>query len=193
MTLDENDRKVNAEGADVSNWRTPPFNGWAFHNVREIIPTADIEAAPGRALVFPETPLSLSDRLDWGGAVGFFARSARLPQGRRDGSRWSCCARAASSTNSERTPHILMSSTKAIVGLIAGILRWNGDLNVDDLVSDYVPEIGKTGYQGAAIRQLLDMRTGVNLDAANRATTTLRFTATKSPHRIKLRRACTPF
>lgn len=70
MTLDENDRKVNAEGADVSNWRTPPFNGWAFHNVREIIPTADIEAAPGRALVFPETPLSLSDRLDWGGAVG---------------------------------------------------------------------------------------------------------------------------
>ena len=86
-----------------------------------------------------------------------------------------------------------MSSTKAIVGLIAGILRWNGDLNVDDLVSDYVPEIGKTGYQGAAIRQLLDMRTGVNLDAANRATTTLRFTATKSPHRIKLRRACTPF
>ena len=59
-----------------------------------------------------------------------------------------------------------MSSTKAIVGLIAGILQARGDLSVDSLVSDYVPEIGNTGYQGATIRQLLDMRAGVVLDEA---------------------------
>src|ERR687893_760033 len=29
-------------GATLANWRTPPANHWAFHHVRELIPTADI-------------------------------------------------------------------------------------------------------------------------------------------------------
>lgn len=57
-----------------------------------------------------------------------------------------------------------MSGTKAIVGLIAGILHRNGDLNLGSLVSDYVPEIGKTGYHDETIRQLLDMRASVTFD-----------------------------
>ena len=26
----------------LANWRTAPFNQWAFHHVRELLPTADI-------------------------------------------------------------------------------------------------------------------------------------------------------
>src|SRR5215470_9184945 len=26
----------------LANWRTAPFNRWAFHHVRELLPTADI-------------------------------------------------------------------------------------------------------------------------------------------------------
>jgi len=62
------------------------------------------------------------------------------------------------------TPHILMSATKSVTGLVTGILHHRGDLDVDALVSAYVPEIVKTAYQGATIRHLLDMRTGVVLD-----------------------------
>ena len=29
----------------LANWRTAPFNRWAFHHVRELIPSADIPSA----------------------------------------------------------------------------------------------------------------------------------------------------
>ena len=31
-----------AEQVTLANWRTSPFNQWAFHHVREIVPTASI-------------------------------------------------------------------------------------------------------------------------------------------------------
>ena len=30
----------------LANWRNPPFNRWAFHHVREIVPSADIANDP---------------------------------------------------------------------------------------------------------------------------------------------------
>ena len=30
----------------LANWRTSPFNRWAFHHVREILPTANIPHDP---------------------------------------------------------------------------------------------------------------------------------------------------
>ena len=30
----------------LANWRSAPFNRWAFHHVRELIPTADIPNDP---------------------------------------------------------------------------------------------------------------------------------------------------
>jgi hypothetical protein len=32
----------------LANWRTTPFNKWAFHHVREILPTADIANEPAK-------------------------------------------------------------------------------------------------------------------------------------------------
>src|SRR5579871_4577799 len=37
----------------LANWRTPPFNRWAFHHVREIVPSADIAHDPASALAAP--------------------------------------------------------------------------------------------------------------------------------------------
>jgi CubicO group peptidase (beta-lactamase class C family) len=54
-----------------------------------------------------------------------------------------------------------MSVTKSVVGCIAGILVEQGLLHPDDLASSYVPEIVGSGYDGATVRQLLNMRTGV--------------------------------
>jgi hypothetical protein len=31
-----------AQPATLANWRTPPFNRWAFQHVREIVPSAEI-------------------------------------------------------------------------------------------------------------------------------------------------------
>jgi CubicO group peptidase (beta-lactamase class C family) len=156
--------------ASLSNWRTAPFSRWAFHNVRSIIPVAEIATAPDVMLALPESPVALDAfalRLPNGSSLdldGFLKATATdgiviLHDGRivfefYDGG------------TTKQTPHILMSATKSIVGLIAGILHHSGDLDVDAAVSHYVPEVAATAYRGASIRNLLDMRTGVVLDEA---------------------------
>ena len=67
--------------------------------------------------------------------------------------------------NDAHSLHILMSSTKAVIGLLAGILHEEGTFNVNELVSNCVPEIASTGYRGATIRDLLGRRAGVIPDA----------------------------
>jgi hypothetical protein len=37
----------------LANWRTSPFNRWAFQHVREIVPSADIPHDPSNALPLP--------------------------------------------------------------------------------------------------------------------------------------------
>ncbi len=154
--------------ANLSNWRTAPFNRWAFHNIRSILPVAEIENAPGRTLAFAEAPIALDSfalRLPNGSSLdlaGFLKATAtdgivilhdsRIVYEFYDGG------------TSKDTPHILMSATKSIVGLIAGILLQRGELDVEAPVSRYVPEIAATAYRGATIRNLLDMRAGVVLD-----------------------------
>lgn len=60
-------------------------------------------------------------------------------------------------------PHILMSATKSVVGLLVGILQAAGEIDVDADVASVLPELATTAYGNATIRQLLDMRAGVVL------------------------------
>jgi CubicO group peptidase (beta-lactamase class C family) len=156
--------------ADLSNWRIAPFSRWAFHNTRSILPVADVESAPGSAWALPAKPVSFDDfslRRPKGGTLdldGFLKATATdglliLHDGRivfefYDGG------------TDRDTPHILMSATKSITGLMIGILSGRGELDVDAEVTRYVPEVAATAYRGATIRQLLDMRAGVVLDGA---------------------------
>ena len=59
------------------------------------------------------------------------------------------------------TPHILMSVSKSVLGLLTGILVSEGILDPDRQVTTVIPEVSETAYKGATIRHLLDMRTGV--------------------------------
>ncbi len=59
------------------------------------------------------------------------------------------------------TPHILMSVSKSLLGLLAGILINEGAFSPDQPVTTVLPELTGTAYNGATIRQLLDMRAGV--------------------------------
>jgi CubicO group peptidase (beta-lactamase class C family) len=62
------------------------------------------------------------------------------------------------------TPHILMSVSKSLLGIVAGILIDKGILYLDEPVTTLIPEVANTVYAGAAIRNLLDMRVGVHFD-----------------------------
>ena len=59
------------------------------------------------------------------------------------------------------TPHLLMSISKSVVGCVVGNLVERGLLSPAHLVTDHVPELEQSGYRGASLRDILDMRSGV--------------------------------
>jgi len=154
-------------GADLSNWRTAPHSGWAFHNVDRILPTAPIAHDPAYVSALPTAPRPLDGfHLDAGEGLDL---AGFLEVGASDALVVLLNGKLVFETYANGTtasiPHILMSATKSVMGLMVGILQARGDINVDHLVSDYVPDVADTGYRGATLRNLIDMRAGVRLNA----------------------------
>jgi len=61
-------------------------------------------------------------------------------------------------------PHLLMSVTKSVVGCVAAVLIGRGDLDPDREITSYLPELAGSGYAGATVRHVIDMRSGVAFD-----------------------------
>ena len=152
----------------LANWRTSPFNRWAFHHVREIVPSADIPNDPDTALPSPSAPIDFGElRIDGvgGQALSF---DAFLNQTSTDGvviaRRGQIVFERYANGMTAESPHILMSVSKSLLGLLAGILVARGDIEPDRPVTDVIPEVTATAYRGATIRHLLDMRAGIAFD-----------------------------
>jgi CubicO group peptidase (beta-lactamase class C family) len=150
----------------LASWQDPANVRWAFQHMRELIPTQPIPSDPARVRPLVSTP---------DGTV-LDAEVRRL-----DGSRatartvfedtWTDALLVVQDglVVEERygggmtpfTPHLLMSVTKSVVGCVAGNLALQGRLDPDAPVTHYVDEVRGSGYDGATVRDLLDMRTGV--------------------------------
>jgi CubicO group peptidase (beta-lactamase class C family) len=159
--------------ADLSNWRLPPFNHWAFHHIREILPVADIAHPPGDVMPLPAGDASLDGfSLPWANGARLSLWEALdatvtdamlvLKDGRVVFETYAHGMDAA-------TPHIWMSATKSLVGLVAGRRQYAGAIDRAAPVTRYLPELAGTAYDGATLRQLVDMRTGIALAEAAQA------------------------
>lgn len=58
--------------------------------------------------------------------------------------------------------HLLMSVSKSLTTATVGALQGSGELDVRADVSYYVPALAHSGYRGATVQDLVDMRTGVH-------------------------------
>jgi CubicO group peptidase (beta-lactamase class C family) len=154
--------------ANRSNWRSTPFSRWAFRNIRDLFPVADIGNAASNPMALPARPLTLEQFRLAAGSGSSMSLEDVLRATATDGFVILFDGRLAyefyDHGTSAPTPHIMMSASKSVVGLMAGILQRNGDLDVDAPVSRYVPEVAATAYRGATVRHLLDMRAGIVLD-----------------------------
>lgn len=148
----------------LANWRTHPYNRWAFHHVAEIVPSATIRNAPDQARALPTGSLIDLPSCIWSGeSVDFAEFSERseldalivLHRGELIFEHY-----RQSMTASD--PHILMSVSKSMLGLLAGILAERGLLEIDAQAEQYIPELIGTGFAGSTVRDLLDMRCGVD-------------------------------
>jgi len=167
MSIAHADSEAGSATTTLANWRNAPFSRWAFRNIRDLLPVAEIApsadavaALPVRSdslaqfsLVGDGVTLGLDDVLRMTATDGIVI----LHDGR-------VVFEAYDHGLTPHAPHIIMSATKSIVGLVTGILQATGDLDADTPVGRYLPEMAATAYDGATVRHLLDMRTGIDLD-----------------------------
>lgn len=149
----------------LANWQDPPYNRWAFSHLRELVPVQTISRGSGPASPLPRRETSL-DHLEIPLVQGGSETVAGIVEGTytdglvivHDGD--IVHERYFGETRPE-TPHLLMSVSKSLVSCVAGCLVQEGLLDPDGLVTEYVPELASSGYAGARVRDILDMRSGV--------------------------------
>ncbi len=158
MTLMQGFPPAPQDRVTLANWRTAPWCRWAFHHVREIVPSAEIANDPDDVWTLEAGDLDLTGaRIDDtmrhvnNDALVILHKGRIVHERYRDGM-------------SARDAHILMSVSKSMLGLLAGTLVERGELDPDAELSEYVPEIAETAYAGATVRDALDMRVGVRFD-----------------------------
>lgn len=153
--------RIPAEGYD-----TPPFNRWSFQNMRQLAHTADIR----RGNTVWELPGDAQDvdNLSFdapGGATTWakmlddtYTDATLIWQGGR------VLVEQYFNGNDRRTQHIIFSMSKSLTSTVAGCLIAEGVLDPAALVTDIVPELAATGWNGSTVQQVLDMTTGTVFD-----------------------------
>jgi CubicO group peptidase (beta-lactamase class C family) len=137
----------------LANWRTAPFNRWAFHHVRELVPSADIPNDPVGVRALGSHTVDLAPELETFLRETDTDGMAIVHRGRLVFERYA-------NGMTDETPHILMSVSKSMLGLLVSEIG----LDTERKVLDFAPELGNTAYSAATIRHLLDMRAGIAWD-----------------------------
>ncbi|MGI9408354.1 MAG: serine hydrolase domain-containing protein [Hyphomicrobiaceae bacterium] len=150
----------------LANWRVAPYNRWAFHHVREIIPTAEITARPSPVLTRDlhdiwDIPLeddtaqertfgNIMEQTHTSGLV--VLRSGRV------------VAEWFDDGYDRRLPHILFSVSKSITSVLTGILADRDVVEPDAPVARYIPEVEGSAYGDCTIRHVLDMTVSTSFE-----------------------------
>ena len=149
------------------NWQDPPANRWAFWHVGDLLPTYRVPRGDGAPRPLPAAaarpdllavPVTRMDRTQGtvGDVLGDTYTDAYLVL--QDGqlvTEWYGPLGAPDRT------HALMSVSKSVVGCVAAVLIDRGQLDPDAEITNYVPELAGSGYAGALVRHVYDMRSGV--------------------------------
>jgi CubicO group peptidase (beta-lactamase class C family) len=151
----------------LANWRTAPYNKWAFQHVREIVPSADIPNAPGDIWKLVSEPRDFSSfRFEHGGNA--YSLDQFLDKTDTDGlvilHRGKVILERYGNGMTADTPHILMSVSKSLTAIVAGILTEQGKLDPERKVVSIIPELKDSVYSDATVRHVLDMRVGLDFD-----------------------------
>jgi CubicO group peptidase (beta-lactamase class C family) len=151
-----------------ASWLQFPRTRWSFSHARQLLPTSAVSRGVG-----PAVRLSRAERSDID-AVTF------QPIGRSTSMTWAdslaenytdgilvmhrgrvVYERYFGALEPDR-PHLAFSVTKSIVATIAATLISEGVLDDGAPVAQYLPELANAGAGNATVRQLLDMRTGLD-------------------------------
>lgn len=150
------------------DWDRPPWNRWAFQNIRQILPTAEVWRGDGPVPVLPRQEQDL-DELPVASTKGAVTTLARLLDDTytdgfivlKDGA---VVYERYFNGMTPRTLHLSQSVAKSVTAAAAGVLVGKGLLDVNTPVTHYIPELNDTAYRGALLQHVLDMASGVTFD-----------------------------
>jgi len=155
---------VAAAATDVSaaNWYWGPANRWSWHNTRRIFPSAQVGrgSGPTAALAHADrdlTQITFTDPVTRRSMTVAEMLDATYTDGFLVLEHGQILAESYRNGMTQEQPHLFMSISKSVMGTLAGILVERGELDVGKRVTDYVPEMKSTVYEGATVRNLLDM------------------------------------
>jgi CubicO group peptidase (beta-lactamase class C family) len=158
-----------APAITTENWYWGPGNRWSYKNTRRVFPSATIDRGAmqivpleyavrdldGVVFTQPGTSkrVSIAQMYALTETDGFLV----LKDGKIVTERYFNGMRP-------QDTHLLMSVSKSVIGVLAGILVEQGRLDPQALITHYVPELSDSAYAGATVRQLLDMTVGMEFD-----------------------------
>lgn len=156
-----------SDQVSLANWRNRPFNAWAFHHVREIVPSADIANAADDIWQFAQQPDDLSS-LAFTHCGADYSLDRFMSETAADGMvilhRGKVIVERYANGMNAATPHILMSVSKSVTGLVAGCAAAKGALDPEQRVTSIIPEMRDSVYADTTVRHVLDMRVGLLFD-----------------------------
>ncbi|MEB3980990.1 serine hydrolase [Mycobacterium sp. 663a-19] len=152
-------------GISLDNWLSPPYSHWSFQHVEDFVPTALISRGTGPVAALPaaSAPVagipvtSTHGRTTTVGAV----MAATATDGWAVAHRGSLVAEEYLDGLAAQTRHLLFSVSKSLVAAVVGALHGAGAIELDAPVTAFVPALANSGYAGATVRHLLDMRSGI--------------------------------
>ncbi|OBJ68173.1 serine hydrolase [Mycobacterium sp. 1274756.6] len=152
-------------GISRENWLTAPYARWSFQHVEDVVPTAVIARGTGPVAALPEAPAPVAEIRVIGAGGTTTTVGAVMAATATDG--WAVAHRGALVAEhylgdfTSQARHLLFSVSKSLVGAVAGALHGAGAIELDAPVTAFVPALANCGYNGATVRHLLDMRSGI--------------------------------
>lgn len=158
------------ERIDLDSWKWPEYFAFSLTRMEELFPVGGIPRGigPVRDLVTEDNdfrPLPI-DREKWSAADEDWSTVGDVLANTFTDA-WLVTRAGVALAEEYAWPmkparqHMLFSISKSIVSAVVGALTDSGLLSPDDLVTTRVPALTESGYAGATIRDLLDMRSGI--------------------------------
>lgn len=152
-------------GISLDNWLSAPYSHWSFQHVEDFVPTAVISRGTGPTAVLPAAPAPLAEIPVTNANGTTTTVGAVMAATAADG--WAVTYRGSMVAEEyldgmrPQTRHLLFSVSKSLVAAVVGALHETGAIKLDAPVTKYVPALVNCGYDGATVRHLLDMRSGI--------------------------------
>jgi CubicO group peptidase (beta-lactamase class C family) len=139
----------------LESWQVGPWNRWTYQHVGEVVPTVPVARGAGPVRELPAAPADLAAvtaeflETQYVDGLAVLKDGALVLEEYRNGM-------------TAETLHLSQSVGKSVLGLLVGVLAGRGALHPASPVTEHVPEVSGSGYEGASVQHLLDMTAAID-------------------------------